>query len=240
MSDQKTIVIAGASGAIGQALVLGCLERYPGSSIHALQRHSGTSQANHNVKHHSVDYLNEEDLAGVAKLVGEIDIMIVAVGTLHDNGSAQPEKAIRALSAEQMQRLYTVNTIIPGLLIKHFSPFMNRDRRSVLAALSARVGSISDNALGGWYSYRCSKAALNMLIKTASIEVTRKNPSAIVIGLHPGTVESSLSKPFLGNVPSASLLSPDQSAKRLLDVLDGVEAQQSGSLLAYDGREIAP
>ena len=111
---------------------------------------------------------------------------------------------------------------------------------SIFAALSARVGSISDNQLGGWYAYRASKAALNMIIKTAAIEVRRRNPHAIVVGLHPGTVDSDLSKPFQGNVPEGKLFTPDFAAGKLLTVLEGLAPAQTGRCFGWDGEEILP
>jgi len=135
---------------------------------------------------------------------------------------------------------WKINTFIPALMAKHFIPRLNLDRQSIFAALSARVGSISDNRLGGWYAYRASKTALNMIIKNAAIETARRNKKAIIVGLHPGTVDSSLSKPFQRNVPDEKLFAPMRSAQDLLKVLDDLNPEQSGRCFAWDGQEVKP
>jgi len=146
-----------------------------------------------------------------------------------------PEKALKELSSEKMQAVYMANTVGPMLVAKHFLPKFSRDKRSVFAAISARVGSISDNRLGGWHSYRASKAALNMLLKNASIEMKRTHPESIIVGLHPGTVDSELSKPFQRHVQAGKLFAPEHSVSQMLSVLDGLSAQNSGNHYAYDG-----
>ena len=149
-----------------------------------------------------------------------------------------PEKTWRSLNAAALAKAFRINTVGPALVAKHFLPLLARRRKSAFAVLSARVGSISDNRLGGWYAYRASKAALNMLIRTLSIELKRSNRDALCIALHPGTVDSRLSKPFQGNVPDGKLFSPDVAANHLLSVIDGVDPEQSGKLFAWDGAEI--
>ena len=133
-----------------------------------------------------------------------------------------------------------VNTIGPTLVGKYFIPFLRKDARSVFAFLSARVGSISDNKLGGWYSYRASKTALNQIIKNFSIEVKRSNINAIFVGLQPGTVKSYLSKPFEKNVKADKLFTPDYSAEKLLDIISNLTNENSGKVYAWDGEEIGP
>ena len=165
--------------------------------------------------------------------------MIVATGILFD-GNITPEKSLRELSAKKFLRLFEVNTILPALIAKHFLPKLNKQDRSIFAALSARVGSVSDNKLGGWYSYRASKSGLNMIIKNAAIEINRQNKNAIIVGLHPGTVDSNLSKPFQGNVPDGKLFTPDYSVKRLLDVLGNLTPESSGRCFSWDGKEVQP
>lgn len=151
-----------------------------------------------------------------------------------------PEKSLRELTAEKLVTLYSANTVAPALFAKHFLPLLPRERRAVFAAVSARVGSISDNRLGGWYSYRASKAALNMILRSAAIETARRNPEAIVAGLHPGTVRSALSHPFQRGVAAGKLFRPDYSASRLVDVLAGLTPADSGHCFAWDGSRIAP
>ena len=126
------------------------------------------------------------------------------------------------------------------MIAKYFLPKLNREKRSIFAALSARVGSISDNQLGGWYSYRASKAALNMVIKNIAIEISRFNKKAIIVGLHPGTVDSNLSKPFQVNVPYGKLFTPEFSTQKLVEVLRSLTSKQSGKCFAWDGQEILP
>jgi NAD(P)-dependent dehydrogenase (short-subunit alcohol dehydrogenase family) len=165
--------------------------------------------------------------------------VIVATGLLHD-GELVPEKSLRDLSAEKFLRLFEVNTILPALVGKYFLPKLNRENKSIFAALSARVGSISDNQLGGWYAYRASKAALNMIIKNAAIEIGRQNKQAVIVGLHPGTVDSRLSKPFQSNVADGQLFTPAFSAQKLLEVLETLTQEKSGKCFAWDGQEITP
>jgi NAD(P)-dependent dehydrogenase (short-subunit alcohol dehydrogenase family) len=165
--------------------------------------------------------------------------VIVATGILYEN-TIMPEKSLRELSPEKFLRLFEVNTILPALIAKHFLPKLNKHNRSLFAALSARVGSISDNRLGGWYSYRASKSGLNMIIKNAAIEINRTNKQAVIVSLHPGTVNSKLSKPFQSNVPDGKLFTPDYSVKRLLEVLDNLTPESSGRCFSWDGKEVKP
>ena len=237
----NNIVIIGGSGAIGRAFTLQLSVSYPNATIHAFSRHQ-PEKVLLDVKYHTIDYQDEtsiEKSALVASRETPLDMVIVATGILHD-GELMPEKSQKELSAEKFQRLFEVNTIAPALVAKHFLPKLNRENRSIFAALSARVGSISDNQLGGWYAYRASKAALNMVIKNAAIEIGRLNEKAIIVGLHPGTVDSNLSKPFQGNVPDGKLFTPEYSAKKQLEVLTTLTSEQSGKCFAWDGKEILP
>ena len=167
------------------------------------------------------------------------DLVIVATGVLHDDVVA-PEKSLKSLSYPSLERVFAINTFAPMIVAKHVLPNMPRDKKTAFAALSARVGSISDNQLGGWYAYRASKAALNQLIKTASIEHARRWPQALVVGLHPGTVDTGLSKPFQSQVSQTKLFSPKQSATYMLDALDKAGPELSGQVLDYKGAIIAP
>ncbi len=164
-------------------------------------------------------------------------LILVATGVLHSG--QEPERTYRAVTAEHLLRDYRINTVGPALVMKHFAPQMPRDRRAVFAALSARVGSIGDNRLGGWHSYRASKAALNMLLRNLAVELGRSHPQAVVAGLHPGTVDTGLSKPFQKGVAQDKLFSPAFSAVRLLTVLDGLTPADSGGVFAWDGARIA-
>lgn len=215
-------VVIGASGGIGGALADALAEE--GETVHRLSRPN-------------LDVTDEATIAAAATRVGSPALVVVATGLLHEEGRG-PEKAIVDLDADWLARQYAVNAIGPALLAKHFLPIMPRTGRSVFAVLSARVGSISDNRLGGWYGYRASKAALNQLVRTLAIEDKRRNDRGIVVALHPGTVDTRLSKPFQS--AGRDLFRPDRAAVQLLDVIDGLKPQDSGKLFAWDGAEIAP
>ncbi len=171
--------------------------------------------------------------ARLTALDGVFDMIIVASGALVSTRSA-PEKALRDLSAEEMAAQFAINAIGPALVMKHAPRLLARRRRGVFAALSARVGSIADNRAGGWYSYRASKAALNQLIKTGAIELARTHREAVCVALHPGTVETA----FTAHYPGRQKLSPQESAARLLDVLDGLGPQESGGFFDYAGAAV--
>jgi NAD(P)-dependent dehydrogenase (short-subunit alcohol dehydrogenase family) len=147
---------------------------------------------------------------------------------------------MRALDLAQLNRAFAINAAGPAQIARLLLPGMPRNRRTLFEALSARVGSISDNRLGGWHSYRASKAALNMLIRCFAIEQARSHPQAVCVALHPGTVDTELSKPFQSGVNPDKLFSPSHSASGLLNVLDTISPSQSGRLFAWDGQEIAP
>lgn len=237
----KNIAIIGSSGAIGSAFTQQLAAQYVDATIHAFSRRQ-PDKVVPNVKYHLIDYQNEasiEESVSIATQEGPLDMVIVTIGILHE-GELKPEKALKELSAEKFHRLFEVNAVLPALVAKHFLPLLNRDNRSIFAVLSARVGSISDNELGGWYAYRASKAALNMIVKNAAIEVGRRNKNAIIVGLHPGTVDSSLSKPFQANVPVSMLFTPEFCVKHLLETLGNLTPEQSGNCFAWDGEEINP
>jgi len=228
--DPQNIVILGAAGAIGSAFTNLLSQKYPNASLLAFSRNG----------EHSINYSSEDSIAEAAELAAKeksLDLVIVANGILHEE-TLIPEKSLRDLSAEKFHRVFEVNTITPALIAKYFLPKLNKEKLSVFSALSARVGSISDNQLGGWYAYRASKAALNMIIKNAAIEVGRRNKHAIIVGLHPGTVDSDLSKPFQGNVADEQLFTPEYSAEKLLAVLENLSVEQTGKCFAWDGKEI--
>lgn len=228
-------------GAIGSAITTELAERYPDAVIYTFSRKPIATNAP-NLSAHHIDYHDEKSIevsAALAANSAPLDAVIVTTGMLHDE-NIMPEKSLRDLSAEKFQHLFQANTITPALIAKHFLPKLNRENHSVFAALSARVGSISDNHLGGWYAYRASKAALNMIIKNAAIEIGRRNKQSIVVGLHPGTVDSNLSKPFQTHVAEGKLFTADYSAKKLITVLNNLTQEESGKCFAWDGMEIEP
>lgn len=231
--------IIGSTGGIGNALVDALADDPKVSSIYALSR-SGTPHPSDKVQNLTFDFLDEASISAAAEAlreVGPFHLILVATGLLQGDGIS-PEKNMRALDMDAMRKSFEVNTFGPALTAKYFLPLLSRDGKAVFAALSARVGSISDNRLGGWYSYRASKAALNMTLKTLSIETARRFKSQIIIGLHPGTVDTNLSKPFQSNVPDGKLFTPEFSAEKLLSVVDQVQAKDSGHLFAWDGERV--
>ena len=237
----KNIAVTGVSGAIGKAFVnnLALID-----SVETINVFSRTKQTFHSEKvfDHLINYKKENEIQEAADFSSKkntLDLVIVANGILHDD-RIFPEKKISDITEEKLRELFFINTIIPSIIAKHFIPKMSRNSKSVFAFMSARVGSIADNKLGGWYSYRSSKAALNMMIKNLSIEVERKNKNAILVGLHPGTVNSNLSKPFQNNVPEKKLFTPDQSVNYLLKVLFNLKIEDTGKIFAWDGSEILP
>jgi NAD(P)-dependent dehydrogenase (short-subunit alcohol dehydrogenase family) len=232
-------VIIGASGGIGAAFTNNLAGRSDIDAVYALSR-SGIQHDNPKVISGKIDLLDEDSVKSAADQVkqgGAPALVIVATGLLSE-GDLQPEKSYRHQELDAFRRIFDINTFGPGIVAKHFLPLMPRSSRAVFAALSARVGSISDNRLGGWHAYRASKAALNMLVRNYAIEQARRNEDFIAVALHPGTVDTGLSKPFQGNVPGKQLFTPDQSADYLLKVIDGLTAEQSGKAFDWAGKEI--
>lgn len=235
----KNVTIIGASGGIGKAVVEQLSNSAQIEKILACGR-SEISFNSPNIEYQTIDLTDEATIESVAKRASEIgsqDLVFVTTGFLHNN-DIKPEKAIRNLSIEGFEQNFAINTIGPALVAKHFLPVMKKDDKSVFACLSARVGSISDNGLGGWYAYRASKAALNMVLKNLSIEAQRRYKQMIILGLHPGTVDSSLSEPFQGNVSKEKLFTPQYSAQKLLEVIDNATFENSGDVIAWDGQRI--
>ncbi|MCY3995697.1 MAG: SDR family NAD(P)-dependent oxidoreductase [Rhodobacter sp.] len=235
------MVVIGSSGAIGNALTARLAASRPECTVHALSRKRMDFPYD-NVVARGLDYLDESALEAASAIAAErgpLDLVIVATGLLHDAG-VMPEKSLRDLSYEGFRRLFEVNAALPAMIAKYFIPRLRRDGRATFAALTARVGSVSDNRLGGWYAYRASKAALNMVIRNIAIETARRRREAVVVGLHPGTVDSGLSRPFQGNVPESRLFSPEYSARRMLEVLDRLTPADSGHCFAWDGGRIEP
>jgi len=166
-----------------------------------------------------------------------IDLAIHAAGLLHD-GNMTPEKSLAQCDSSHLMRLFEVNSIGPLMVAGALLPTQSRNQRFTFAALSAMVGSIGDNRLGGWYGYRASKAALNQFIRTMANECRVKHPRAAIVAIHPGTTDTELSRPFQKNVQAGKLYTPEQTAKRLLDVLEGLDENQSGQFLNWDGSTI--
>ncbi|MBG6222070.1 MULTISPECIES: SDR family NAD(P)-dependent oxidoreductase [unclassified Janthinobacterium] len=226
LPDQFHALVIGASGGIGAAFVdlLAAMPRC--ASVCGLHRHSTPR----------IDFADENSIAEAARELSSrrnFHLIINAAGMLHD-GTVMPEKRLADLNYQQMQTIFQTNTMGPALLMRHFLPLLDGER-AIMAMLSAKVGSIGDNQLGGWYSYRASKAALNMLVKTAAIELARSQKHSVLVALHPGTVSSRLSQPFRGELIGR----PAQAAASdMLAVLNSLSPSDSGTFLAYDGTRL--
>jgi len=239
LGDNLRVIIIGASGGIGGAFIDALSGSGQVSKIYALSR-QGKSHPSSKVDNLTFDLTSEESLKAAAQTLRELDpfdLIIIATGLLQGDGIS-PEKSIRELSYDGLEKSFLVNAIGPAMTARYFLPLLRQDRKTVFTALSARVGSISDNRIGGWYGYRASKAALNMILKTLSIEYGRRHKDAVIIGLHPGTVDTALSEPFQGNVPEDKLFTPDYSVEKLLAVIDQVGPGDSGKLFDWAGKEV--
>ncbi len=223
-------MVIGAGGGLGAAL-LGKLERDGAyAKVLGLGRRTATR----------LDYLDEASIAQAARVVtdlctqseSDLRMLLVATGFLHGD-AGQPERSWRHLDAGYLQHVFLVNAIGPALVLKHFFPLLPQQGRCIAGFISAKVGSIGDNALGGWYGYRASKAALNQLVKTASIELARRNRESICVALHPGTVATALSEPFAKT--GLRIRSPEVAADEVIAVLAGLEPVHTGSLVDHQG-----
>ena len=226
LPDQFNALVIGATGAIGAAICDALRASPRCASVQGLHRTSAPA----------IDFADEASIAAAAAQLAagpRFHLIINAAGVLHSAG-LMPEKRLGDLHYGQMLDTFQVNTFGPAMVLRHFSPLLD-DERAIMAMLSAKVGSIGDNRLGGWYSYRASKAALNMMIRTAAIELARKQKNTVLVALHPGTVNSRLSQPFRGEqigrpAPVAAL--------ELLGVLDALLPADSGSFRSYTGEEL--
>ncbi len=238
MKNQKQkIAIFGANGSIGQAL---CAHYQKQSDVYAFTRNDFDIDESGLVKI-LLDDFNEDSVFQAANKFDNdfFDKIIVSIGILH-NDDFMPEKRIEEISSDQFLETVRINTLIPTLIAKSFYKKLKKNDKATLAFLSARVGSITDNRSGGWYSYRASKAALNMVIKNLSIELRRYNKESVVIGLHPGTVDSRLSQPFQKNLEDSKIFSADFSVLKLSSVIDSLDIDDSGKCIAWDGEDILP
>ena len=224
--------VIGASGGIGGALATLLAAR--GAEVLCFSRSGAAPQGMTAAR---LDVTDEASIAAAAEGAGTLDLVIVATGALH-GATLAPEKDMRALNADRLIESFRVNAVGPALVAKHFLPLLRRHAPTVFACLSARVGSIGDNRVGGWHGYRASKAALNMLLKTLAIETARKRPQAVILALQPGTVDTALSKPFQGAVKPEHLFTPDQAAAHLLDVIDKATPDCSGALFDWRGERL--
>lgn len=233
-------LVIGASRGIGSALVSRLLERGAGR-VWAASRQGGGEGDDARVTRLQVDVTDETSLAEAARRVtaasAALSLVIHTPGLLQDD-RIRPERRLAEVSLDALQHSFAVNAFGPILAAKHLLPLLQHGERAVFASLSARVGSIGDNQLGGWYSYRAAKAAQNQLLHTAAVEAARRHPRLIVCTLHPGTVATDLSAPFRGTVKPDKLFSPERSAGHLLDVIEGLLPADTGGFFAWDGQAI--
>lgn len=239
----KNILVFGSSGTIGFALLKQLAVKYPNAQITGVSRRETASRSMQaNVNFDTCDYGSNSELTKFAEQYANehshIDQLLITTGVLTallDN----PEKSAQQISESEVLENIRINAVIPALIFKHFFDLLSQSSAPRFGALSARIGSISDNRLGGWYAYRMAKSALNMFIKTASLELKRKNKQSVVVGLHPGTVRTKFSERFISST-TKNCFTPELAASQLLDVFATLTPAQSGGCFAWDGTEINP
>jgi len=243
-------LVQGASRGIGLALVnaLADIDRF--STIVACCRNPAAAEplnalagrSSGRVRVLGLDVTRPASVIAAAARVRQWELepalVLNVAGLLHDGAAIRPERRLEDIDPIALERVFAVNVLGPAILMREFLPIMSARGRAVMAMLSARVGSISDNRLGGWYAYRSSKAALNQMVKTAAIEAARRYPGVVLAALHPGTTDTDLSAPFQARVPQGKLFAPAYVADRLLGVIDGLKSGDSGHFFAWDGSEI--
>ncbi|NCJ06395.1 SDR family NAD(P)-dependent oxidoreductase [Synechococcales cyanobacterium C] len=244
-----TALIVGATQGIGLEIVQQLLRQPQISLVYATYRRTETATALMALQSQYPDQLNclSMDITDEAQIAATLNhiqqqtptlhLLLNSVGLLHD-GSLQPEKNLQQIQPEHLMRLFQVNSIGSVLLAKHALPLLRHPHRSILASISAKVGSIGDNHLGGWYGYRASKAALNMFMRTVALEYRRKSPQTLVVTLHPGTTDTALSQPFQRQVPPEKLFPVRRTAQQLLQVLAGLTLADSGQFFSWDGSRL--
>jgi NAD(P)-dependent dehydrogenase (short-subunit alcohol dehydrogenase family) len=233
----RQIVLVGASGGIGRALLSTLLERYPEAALHATRFSAPVPFDDPRIDWQRLDVRDPDAIADWASAFERVDWVLNSVGFLHGEAGG-PEKSIHALDPDFLLENIRVNTLPTLLLAKHFGTALKKSPAPKLAAISARVGSIEDNRLGGWYSYRMSKAALNMALKTLSIEWRHRLPRGCVAALHPGTNDTPLSKPYQANVAPGNLFDPAYTAASFVDLLERLEPADSGNFWTWDGERL--
>lgn len=243
-----TRLITGASSGIGLALVQHWLE--DDAPVVAVSRRATDSEALQRLQQQGLplrcvntDLRSEASLLNLVRELKdsgtELRQIINCAGVLHDKESGlAPEKRLEDVSIQALQQSFALNAFAPILLARHLLPLVSKQQQACFASISARVGSIEDNHLGGWYSYRASKAAQNQLLRTLAIETRRRHPNLCVLALHPGTTDTPLSAPFQRNVPEHKLFSPPRAAKQLAAIIDGAGENQHGRFIAWDGEPI--
>lgn len=238
LPENFTAVVIGASGGIGKAMVRQLAANPRCAHVQAVSR-SAVDGFEGPVSTAQADVTDVDSLrACAAQLDQPVHLLLYAVGILHGPDGMEPEKSLADVRAEAMQLSMAVNALGAMHSAQAFAPLMAGKWKSIMGFVSARVGSIADNRLGGWYAYRASKAALNQSVRTLAVEQGRGRKGSICVALHPGTVDTQLSKPFQRNVPDGKLFTPEQSANYLLTVIDGLGPDDNGSFFAWDGQAI--
>ena len=236
---KKNVLIAGASGAIGKEFTKLYSDDPSVDKIITLSTKKNIF-SHEKIQSEEVDYSNEETFENLDKILQleSISTIMIATGILHAD-EIKPEKSIDAINFDNLKKVFQVNVFGPTLLIKKLLPLIKKSQGVKIVFLTARVGSITDNKLGGWYSYRSSKSALNMMISNLSIELQRLNKQNIVIGIHPGTVKSPLSEPFLKNVKH-NIFSPRESVELMTLVISKISQKDSGKCFDFSGKLLDP
>ena len=246
MSARRTALVVGASRGIGLAITRQLLRDRSVETVCATYRREESAEGLLDIRAHGlraleVDVTSDrsmEELAGHLRASGERpDLVINCAGILHDE-DMQPEKALSHCRRDAMMRAFEVNSVGPLMLARAVIPLMSRRQPAHFAALSAMVGSIGDNRLGGWYAYRASKAALNQFLRTLAVECRRSHPQLCITAIHPGTTDTALSRPFQANVKPGKLYTPAQTAERVLRVISAGQAEESGRFMNWDGEPI--
>ena len=239
---ERALVI-GASSGIARAVIEQLLTRTQVSKVDAVSRSFSTKPSGDKVEYYELDSFFEshiKEFIAARKANGiTYRYIVCAIGFLHNEVlGIKPEKRLEDIQAEAMKQYFAVNTIIPTLWLKNLPAVIAKNTPTTMAFFSARVGSISDNRLGGWYGYRASKSALNMVIKNAAIEYARRHKQVTLMAYHPGTVDTGLSKPFQANVPQQKLFTPAFSAQCLVEQLTNAQAEHSPYYVDWDAQNI--
>ena len=240
---QRALII-GSSGGIAKSLVKALLKDDTYQEIHTISR-SQSFIEDSRIKHIQLNSVNEHEVEQCAKLLQEtvdFSLIVCCIGTLHggsDNKEFRPEKRLESLNADSMWQYFQVNTLAPMNWLKQIVHLVPKNQTSHIVFFTARVASIEDNHLGGWYGYRASKAALNMLIKTAQIELTRRAPKAVLLSYHPGTIDTQLSKPFQKNVPEGKLFTAEFTVSQLLKILPSLTEENAPHYIDWQGQVIS-